>query len=323
MRRRDFITLLSGAPAWPDVLFVQSKVPHVGYVDPGSTSNDHVYFDEFQAGLRDLGYVAGKNIIIEDRWVEGKYDRIPELVKELIHLNVDVIVASSTPVALAAKQATATIPIVMLAGDALGSKLVASLARPGGNVTGLTFFLPEVSAKRLELIKELVPRVERVAVLYNPWNTSTLFAVQAIVRAAPSINVEIQEYGITRPDELANAISLMVKRRADFVIVNDDGMLESNSKLIADLAKAQRIPSIGFDWRLVQAGALLSYGADHVAATRQSAIFVDKIIRGAKPNVLPVEQAIKFKLVINLKTAKELSITVPPALLARADEVIE
>ena len=327
MRRRELIPLLGGALAWPLATHAQqpTKVTRIGFLDPDFASNQEVYNERFRAGLRAFGYLEGKNIIIEFRYAEGNHERLSALAAELVHLGVDVLVTYSNPGVLAAKQATTTIPIVMLiSGDAVGSGLVASLNRPGGNVTGRTFFIPELNAKRLELLKELLPEVRRVAVLVNPSNPVTLRILPAMALTAASLELELQQFGATRSDELASAFLDMGKRQAQAVAVVDDGFLTNpnTARAIVDLATAQRFPSIGF-LELAEAGGLMSYGVDFFDISRDAAVFVHKIIKGAKPKQLPVEQPTKFKFVINLKAAKALGITIPVTLLARADEVIE
>ena len=325
IRRREFITFLGGAAAaWPLAARAQQsiKLVRIGYLEPGSTSVDRVYLEAFRAGLRDLGYVEGKNFVIEDRWADGNYERLPALAEELVRLNVNVIVAQASPAALAAKKATATIPIVAMSGDLLGSGLVASLNRPGGNVTGLTFFQPEVTAKRIELLREIIPQSSRVAVLFNPNNTLAPLAIQTMALTATSLKLELQQFEVRRSEEFASAFSAMNARRADAVVVVDDSLIFNSYNLVADLAMAQRLPSIALP-NFPEAGGLMGYGVDWAAESRKLALFVHKIIRGATPDHLPVEQATKFKLVINLKVAKTLGIAIPSLLLSWADEVIE
>jgi ABC-type uncharacterized transport system substrate-binding protein len=276
-----------------------------------------------EAGLRDLGYVEGKSIVIEYRWAEGKYDRLPNVVAELIALKVDVIVtAGGTPSALAAKHATTTIPIVVTGvGDAVGTGLVASLARPGGNITGLTDSVPELHAKRLELLKEAVPRTGRVAVLINPANR-TRTGLTPLESAARSLKVELQTVDVRRPSEFERAFSTMAESRVDAVVVMQDALLNANVRLIADLAAKKRLPSSGSK-DFAEAGGVIGYGWNISDNNRRAALFVDKILRGTKPADLPVEQPTKFELVINLKTAKALGLTIPQSVLGRADQVIE
>ena len=275
-------------------------------------------------GLRDLGYVEGTNIVIEYRWAQGKYEHLRELVAELIRSNVDVIVTHGTPGALAAKQATAAIPIVLaLVGDPVATGIVASLARPDGNITGQSFFSPELAAKRIELLKELMPQMTRVAVLMNPSNPGGMGAeLQAMETAAQSLKMELEQLLVRGPNEFESAFEQMQQVSAAAVAISDDGMLIANIRAIAAVAVTRRFVSIG-NKEFAQAGGLMGYGVDFFATFRRAAVFVDRILKGAKPADIPIEQATKFELVINLKTAKSLGLEVPPALLARADEVIE
>jgi putative tryptophan/tyrosine transport system substrate-binding protein len=299
------------------------KVYQIGFLGAQSHSAHSKAVEALRAGLRDLGYVEGRNIAIEYRWAEGKYDRLPTLVAELVALRVDVIVThGGTPPALAAKRGTTTIPIVTTGvGDAVGAGLVASLARPGGNITGLTDFVPELHAKRLELLKEAVPRIGRVAFLVNPDNPSTQTALNPLESTARSLKVELQKVAVRRPEELERAFSAMAERRVDAVVAAQDALLNANVKAIADLAAKKRLPASGSK-EFAEAGGVIGYGWNVSANNRRAAHFVDKILKGANPSDLPVEQPTKFELVINLKTAKALGLTIPQSLLVRADEII-
>src|SRR5437867_11468230 len=303
------------------------NVHRIGLLGAHSLSAQAKGVEALRAGLRDLGYVEGKNIVIEYRWAEGKYDRLPNLVAELVALKVDVIVTTGgTPPARAAKHATSTIPIVMTGvGDAVGSGLVASLARPGGNITGLSDAVPELLAKRLELLKEAIPRAQRVAVLVNPDNTPQTplqTSWKALESGARSLKVELQRVEVRRSDEFERAFSTMAESRVDAVAVVQDALLNANVKVIADLAAKKRLPSSGTK-DFAEAGGVIGYGFNPSANNRRAAYFIDKILKGAKPADLPVEQPTKFELVINLKTAKALGLTIPQTLLLRADEVIQ
>jgi putative ABC transport system substrate-binding protein len=297
------------------------KVFRIGLL--GTDSGQANPMEALRAGLRDLGYVEGKNIVIEYRWAEGEYDRFPALVAELVALNVDVIVTQGgTPPALAAKRATTTIPIVMTGvGDAVGTGLVASLARPGGNVTGLTDSVPELHAKRLELLKEAMPRAGRVAFLVNPVNRSQA-AYKSLERTARLLKVELHTVEVRRTQEFERAFSTMAQNRIDAIVVAQDALFNANVRAIADLAAKKRLPSSGTK-DFAQAGGAIGYGWNSFDNNRRAAHFVDKILRGARPADLPVEQPTKFELSINLKTAKALGLTIPPSLLQRADQVIE
>jgi putative ABC transport system substrate-binding protein len=267
--------------------------------------------------------VEGRNIVIEYRWAEGKYERLPVLAAELVHLNVDVLVAAGTPGISAAKQATPTIPIVMAgSGDAVATGLVASLARPGGNVTGLTDAVPELMAKWLELLKEAVPRIERVAVLLNPDNPTAAPDRRTMEATARSLNVELHSVELRRQSEMDDAFAAMAKSRVDGVLVSTDSLFNVNLRAIAGLAVKRRLPAAGSK-DFAEAGGVIGYGVAFSDNYRRAASFVDKILRGAKPADLPVEQPTKFEMVINLKTAKALGVIVPPSLLLRADHVIE
>jgi ABC-type uncharacterized transport system substrate-binding protein len=316
MRRREFITLLGGAAAaWPLAARAQqsTKVYRIGFVSMLSADSLPQRLEAFRAGLREFGYQEGRNIVIEYRWAEGQYERLPALFAEVVRLNVDVIVTHGTPGALAAKQATNTIPIVMAAiGDAEASGVVASLARPGGNVTGLTFFNPELAAKRLELLKETLPSLTDVGVLLNPVNPINEPIVPAMRRTAEPLKLTLHQFGVREPGEFEAAFTEMAAKRVGAVVIIDDATLIANHHL----------PSIGWPDYAV-AGGLLSYGINFPDMFRRAATFVDKILKGAKPSDLPVERSTKFGTIVNLKTAKALGIEVSTSLLLRADEVIE
>jgi len=279
--------------------------------------------DALRSGLRDLGYVEGKNLKIEYRWAEGKNGRLPGLAAELVRLKVDVIVTHGTPGTLAAKQATTTIPIVMASsGDALATGLVSSLSKPGGNVTGMTLLLPELSAKRLQLLKEVAPRITRVGSLFNPLNPAYKTDMAKTETVAQSMKVHIGRFEARSPDDFQGAFAAMTKARMEAVLVNQDGMLNAHPKEIADLALEHRLLSGGFE-ELGEAGGLLGYGVNFPQMYRRTAIFVDKLLKGARVQDLPIEQPVAFNLVINQKTARALGIKLSPTFLQRADRVIE
>ncbi len=299
------------------------KVHRIGFLGAASLSGYASLVEAFRQGLRDLGYVEGKNIVIEYRWADGRYDRLPDLAAELVRLKVEVLVTHGTPGTLAAKQATKTIPIVMaLSGDAVATGIVASVARPGGNITGSTFFFPEINAKRLELLKEAVPRASRVALLLNPDNPAKEPLLKAMEAAARSLKVELQQFEVRSPDEFAGAFSAMTKRRVEAVAIIDDAMLIAHAGRIADLAVKNRLPTIGFR-EYADVGGLMAYAVNFPDIWRRAAVFVDKLLKGAKPADLPIEQATRFELVINLRTAKALGLTMPQSLLIRAEQVIQ
>jgi putative ABC transport system substrate-binding protein len=327
MRRREFITLLGGAAAaWPIAVQAQqrSNVPRVGYLFSFAQEDDKQLWQACWQGLRDLGYVEGQSIILEPRWAEGHHDRLPGLVAELVMLKVDVIVAAATPASLAAKAATSTIPIVIVAvADPVKSGLVVSLARPGGNVTGLSLLTSDLSGKRLQILKEIVRNISHVAVLMNPDNRSGSVFWGQTQLAAQQLGVELQRLEARNPKEIERAFAVVVDRRVDALIVFDDPVLWSYRAEIVAQAAAQRLPEMYGYRDFVDGGGLISYGPDRPDHYRHTAIYVDKILKGAKPADLPVEQSVKFELIVNLKTAKTLGLTVPPSLLVTADEVIE
>jgi putative ABC transport system substrate-binding protein len=320
MRRREFITLLGGMAAWPLAARAQQlgKVPRIGLLGPASEAGMATRAAGFHSGLRELGYVEGGNVIIESRWADDKYERLPELVAELVRSNIDVIVTFGTPGTLAAKAATTTIPIVVAnIGDPF--RVVASLARPGGNITGVGFFAPELFAKRIELLKYLMPQLTRMATLFNPGAPGD---VKTMETTAQSLNVQLQQFSVRAPSEFENAFRRMEQQRILAVAIDDDAMLTANIGAIAGLATKGRFVSIG-NKEFAQAGGLMGYGADFTAMSRRAAALVDKILKGAKPAEIPFEQAVKFEFIINLKTAKALGLDIPPIILVRADDVIE
>jgi putative ABC transport system substrate-binding protein len=281
-------------------------------------------WEGFRQGLRDLGYVDGRNVTMEWRWSEGRTDRLPALAIELVGLRVDVIVASGTQAVRAAKQATGTIPIVMTVSsypDKIG--LVESLARPGGNVTGLSNIAPELSGKRVELLKEIAPRVSRVAVLWNPASPVEPLGFRELLAAAPAAGVEIVSVEVRTPDDYPAAFAAVASSRAHALLAHGNPVNFKNRQLIADFALRSRLPSIYEERLFVEAGGLMSYAPSFTDLFRRAATYVDKILKGAKPADLPVEQPTKFELVINLRTAKALGFTIPPLVLFRADQVIE
>ncbi len=326
MRRREFITLLGGTAAtWPLVARSQQarKVPRIGFLGLSSPSTFASRLEGFRLGLRDFGYVEGTNITIEYRWAEGRYERLPDLAAELVRSNVDLIVTHATPGSLAAKRATTTIPIVVaLIGDPIASGIVASVARPGGNITGQSFFNAEVRAKRIEFLKEVMPRLTRVAVILNADNPATGPEFQAMETTAQSLNIKLQPFRLRGPGELVSAFESMEQAQIEAVETGDDPLSIGNVGAIVALAARGRLLSIGPE-DVARAGGTMGYGADVVAIYRHAAFFVDKILKGAKPADLPIERASKFQFVLNLKAAKALGLEVPTATLLRADEVIE
>jgi ABC-type uncharacterized transport system substrate-binding protein len=325
LKRREFITLLGGAAVvWPLATRAQQagKIRTIGILNAGSAGVPSAVV--LPDALRELGWIERKNIVFERRYAENRVERLPELAAELVRLNVDVIVGLGTLAPLAAKRATTTIPIVMTAaGDPLGSGLVASLARPGGNVTGMSLMAPDLGGKRLELLKELLPRLARVAVLWNAANPYPALVFKETQAAGRTLGIEVQSLEVRDPRDFDGAFEALRRQRPDALITVEDPLTFNYMKLIADFAAGQRLPTLHGFREDVAAGALMSYGANLADLFRRAAGYVDKILRGAKPADLPVQQPTKFELVINLTTAKALGLTVPPSLLARADEVIE
>jgi putative ABC transport system substrate-binding protein len=302
------------------------KVPRIGFLVLTSPSTASRLLDAFRQGLREVGWVEGQNIVIDYRFAEGKYDRLPDLAAELVRLKVDIIVAVATPGVAAAKNATETIPIVMIAGsaDPVGLGFIASLVRPGGNVTGLSYSVgPEIFGKQLELLKETVPKVRRVAILSNPASPVQPLIIREVNVAARSLGVQLQLLEARGPSEFDGAFAAMAKERVGALLVVADPMLISHRTRLADIAARSRLPAAYGTRDSVEAGGLMSYGPSVPDLFRRSAAFVDKILKGASPADLPVEQPTTFELVINLKTAKALGLTIPPSLLQRADQVIE
>lgn len=299
------------------------KVVRIGFLGPTSAASNAGRMEALRAGLRDLGYLEGKNLVIESRWAEGKFDRLPELAAELVRLNVDIILTAGTPGIRAAKNATTTIPVVMVtSGDPVAFGFVASLARPGGNITGSSNFSPELSAKRIELLKEILPRTQRIGVLFNPDNSVNERSLPAMEQTAKSLKVGLQRFEVRGADEFKNAFSAMSKQRVDAVALPEDDFLNANQNGIVELMTKQRLPSIGRE-EFAEAGGLIGYAVNFLELYRRAATFVDKILKGAKPAELPVEQPTKFEFVINLKTAKALNLTIPQSILFRADKVIK
>jgi len=301
-----------------------TKVPRIGYLTGTSLSTNAARNEAFRQGLRELGYVEGKNIVIEWRSAEGKLDRLPALAAELVRLKVDVIVTGGPPANRAAKEATATIPIVMAQDtDPVASGFVASLARPGGNITGLSTLGPEIGGKRLELLKEIVPRLSRVAVFATSTQPGYAQVLKEMELAAGALKVKLQYLDIRDPKDIETAFRAAGKGRADAVLMLAAGSLVTSHRTeIVELAVKSRFPVIYPNSQWVDAGGLMTYGASLTDMERRAATYVDKILKGAKPAELPVEQPIKFEFVINLKAAKRISLTIPPGVLVRADRVI-
>jgi putative ABC transport system substrate-binding protein len=297
----------------------RSKVPRIGILTPAAEASTPS-LEAFRQGLRDLGYVEGQTIVLEYRFAAGQNERLPVLAAELVHLQVDLMVTSSGAGAQAARDATETIPIVTATG---GDHVVASLARPGGNITGLTLITPELGGKRLNLLKEALPHVSRIAVLQNAANPTTPAALREIEAAARVLGLQLQSLAVRHPDELDRVFAVMTREGAEALLVPGDAVFWYHRTRVVALAAQHRLPAV-FDAReFAEAGGLMTYGPSVLDSFRRAATYVDKILKGTKPSDLPVEQPIKFELVINLKTAQALSLTIPPSLLFQADEVLK
>jgi putative ABC transport system substrate-binding protein len=300
------------------------KVTRIGFLASSSAERLKSRLPAFQQSLSELGYLEGKNIIIEYRYAEGKFERLPDLAAELVRLKVDVLVAEGAPAAHAAKNATSVIPIVMgNAADPVGTGLVASLARPGGNITGLSDFNLGVVTKRLELLKEVVPSASRVAVLLNPSNPTNPLQLKEIQAAAPALGVTLLSLEAKRADDIDRAFTTMRRERPGALVVIGDPMFGTHARRIVELAAKSRLPAIYASRISIDTGGLMSYGTNFDDLYRRAATYVDKILKGTKPSDLPVEQPTKFELIINLKTAKALGLTIPRSVLFRADQVIQ
>jgi len=326
MRRRDFIALAGGAAAYPFTARAQQagKVWRVGMLDTTSAALNVKNLDAFRAGLRALGYVEGQNLIIDYRSFDGRIDRLPQLAAELVKLKCDVLVTRGTPPALAAKRAAGGLPIVMAAiGEPIESGMVESLARPGGNVTGLSAFVTQLTQKRIEPLKELVPGMKRIGALDNITNLSVPAQWDETQLAAQTLGLEALMFDVRKPEDIAPSFEAMTAKRVDALAVGNDSVVIASRAQITELAAKQKLPAIYASREYVDVGGLIAYAAHYPDLYRRAAAYVDKIFKGAKPADLPVEQPTKLEIVINLKAAKALGLTVPPTLLARADEVIE
>jgi len=327
IKRRKFFTLFGGAVlAWPLAVRAQpmAKVWHVGMLETTAATLNATNLDAFKQALRQLGYIEGQNLIVEYRSGDGHIERFPQLAAELVRLNVDIIITRGTPAALAAKKATATIPIVMAAiGEPVETGMVASLARPGGNVTGLSAFVTELTAKRIEIMREVIPQLSRMALIDNMANRSVPAQWDETKRAAFALGIQPQLYDVRKAEDIERAFSSAIAQRVNALSVGNDSVVIANRIQVVQLAAKHRLPAIYATRDFVDAGGLLSYAAHYPDLYRRAAAYVDKIFKGAKPADLPVEQPTKFEIVVNLKAASALGLTVPSTLLARADEVIE
>ncbi len=326
MKRREFIALAVGAAALPFTARAQQagKVWRVGMLDTVPVALNAKNIDAFRAAMRALGYVEGQNLVIDYRSPEGRPERLPELVAELIRLKCDVLVTRGTPPTLAARNATSAIPIVMTAvAEPVETGLTQSLARPGGNVTGLSAFITQLAQKRIELLKELVPKFSRLGFMANMSNPSVPAQWDEIKLAAQALGIDALMFDVRKPEDITPSFEAAVAKRSDGFAVTNDAVLVASRERITELAAKYRLPTVYASREYIDAGGLLSYSAHYPDLYRRTAAYVDKIFKGAKPADLPVEQPTKLEIVINLKAAKALGLDVPPTLLARADEVIE
>ena len=301
-----------------------NKVPRIGFLGNSTAALEANLVGPFRYGLRDHGYVEGQNILIEYRWAEGKYERFPSLIAELIASKVDVIVTAGTPATQAYQKAKTSIPLVMVAvGDPVGTGIVASLSRPGGNITGLTSISPELESKRIELLREVIPKLSHIAVLWNPKNAFHAIENKQVESAAAALRMKVIYLGVETQEQIGNAFDQILKERPGALLVLADRVFLHNRALIMNFAAKNRLPGVYAFLELVEAGGLIPYGPSYADMPRRAATYVHKILKGAKPADLPVEQPTKFELVVNLKTAKAIGLTIPPSLLLRADRVIE
>ena len=300
------------------------NVYRIGFLGNSTAALEANLVGPFREGLRDLGYVEGRNVLIEYRWAEGKYDRFPALIGELLALKVAVIVTAGTPATLAVKKATTSVPLVMLAvGDPVGTGIVPSLSHPGGNITGLTAISTEMDAKRLELLREVVPSVSYIALLWNAGSPLQVLAEKQVQAAAQVLRMRVLSLGVKTEEEIKSALAVMARERPDALLVLADRLLLHHRALIMDFATRHRLPGVHAYRELVEAGGLMSFGPSYADMHKRAAYFVDRILKGAKPGDLPVERPLTFELVINLKVAKALGLTIPQSVLLRGTEIIQ
>jgi len=325
MQRREFISLLGGVAAtWPFAARAQQKIPQIGFMGNSTAALEANLVNAFREGLRDAGYEEGRNIVIKYLWADRHYDRLPGLVAELVAGKVDVIVTAGTPAALAVKQKTTTVPLVMVVvDDPVGTGLVQNLAHPGGNLTGLSSIAPDLEGKRLQLLREVAPTLSHVAVFYNSLNPFHVASVRQALGAAQTLGIRLQQLDIQKPEDLDGVVATMRKDKPGGLFILADRISLHNRQRIVDFALEQRLPSISAYEELVEAGGLMSYGPSYEDMHRRAAIYVAKILKGTKPGNLPIEQPTKFTFIINLRTAKALGVTVPSQLLGLADRLIE
>jgi putative ABC transport system substrate-binding protein len=324
MRRREFIILVGSAVAWPLGAHAQQKIPRIGFMGNSTAALEANLVDAFREGLREIGYEEGRNIVIEYRWADGNYDVFPALVAELIAAKVDAIVTAGTPAALAVKKATTTVPLIMVAvGDPVGTGLVPSLARPGGNLTGLSSIAPDLEGKRLQLLREVVPALSHVAMFVNSLNPFHISSIKQARAAAQTMGIKLQLHDIPKSEDLDDAFAAIRKERPDALLILADRVFLHNRQRIVDFTKEQRLANVNAYKELVEVGGLMSYGPSYEDMHKRAAIYVDKILKGAKPADIPIEQPSKFTFIVNLKAAKELGVTVPSQLLGLADQLID
>ena len=329
MRRREFISLVGGAAAtwtaaWTLAAHAQQKTYLIGFMGNSTAALEANLLNAFREGLREAGYEEGRNITIKYLWAEGQYDRFPTLVSELVAAKVDVIVTAGTPAALAVKQNPTNIPLVMVAvGDPVGTGLVENLAHPGGKLTGLSSIAPDLEGKRLQLLREVAPGLSHVVMLINSLNPFHIASVRQAIAAAQTLGIKLQQLDVHKSDDIDGVLAALRKDRPDGLFILADRVFLHNRQRIADFALEQRLPSINAYEELVEAGGLMSYGPSYEDMHRRAATYVDKILKGAKPGNLPIEQPTKFTFIINLGTAKILGVTIPSQLLGLADRLIE
>lgn len=324
-RRILAVGIVAAVLATPLVSIAQQKKLHrIGFLGNSTATLETHLVGPFREGLRDLGYLEGHNVVIEYRWAEGKYEQFPTLIGELLALKMDVIVTAGTPATLAVKKATTSVPLVMIAvGDPVGTGIVPSLNRPGGNITGLTSIAQELDAKRLELLREVIPALSHIAVLWNSANPIQAIEQNRVRVAAQALRMTILSYGVQTEEGLEKAFATIVKEQPGALLVLADRLFLHHRKRIMDFATRHRLPGVYSYRELVEAGGLMSFGPSYSGMHRRAAYFVDRILRGANPGDLPVERPASFELVVNLKAAKALGLTIPPSVLLRASEVIQ
>jgi putative ABC transport system substrate-binding protein len=300
------------------------KISRIGFLGNSTAALEANLVEPFRQGLRDFGYVEGKTLFIEYRWAEGKYERFPALIAELVALKVDVIVTAGTPATQAYQKAKTSVPLVMIAvGDPVGTGIIASLNRPGGNITGLTSISPELEGKRIELLREVIPKLSHIAVMWNPKNAYHAIENKEVENVAAALRMKVLYLGVEAQEQLDNAFAQILKERPGALLVLADRLFLHNRARIMDFATKHRLPGVYAYLELVEAGGLMSYGPSYADMHRRAAIYVDKILKGAKPADLPVERPMKFELVVNLKAAKQIGVTIPQSVLYRADKVIK